>query len=45
MIEESKYRYLLTKLNDEKRLIFDDIVHRKRLFPKEPIHLFLIGDA
>jgi hypothetical protein len=43
MMEESEYRYLLRQLNDEERLIFDDFMHKKRLYPHEPIHLFLTG--
>jgi hypothetical protein len=26
-------------------LIFDDLMHKKRLYPHEPIHLFLTGGA
>ena len=45
MMEEFENHYLLRKLNDEQRLIFDDIMHKKRLYPNEPIYLFLTGGA
>jgi hypothetical protein len=43
MMEEFEYHSLLKQLNEIQRLIFDDVMHRKQLFPKTPICLFLIG--
>jgi hypothetical protein len=41
MMEEFEYHSLLIKLNEEQRLIFHDIMHRKKLYPDTPICLFL----
>jgi hypothetical protein len=45
MMEKSEYRSLLTQLNEEQRLIFDDVMHRKKLYPNTPICLFLTRGA
>jgi len=36
---------LFKQLNEEQRLIFDDVMHRKQLNPNILICLFFIGDA
>jgi hypothetical protein len=36
-----EYYSLLKQLNDEYKLIFDDVMHRKQLYPNTPICLFL----
>jgi hypothetical protein len=41
MMKEFEYCSLLKQLNGEQRLIFDDIIHRKQLYPYTPICLFL----
>jgi len=43
MMENFEYHSLLRQLNEEQRLILDDVMHRKRLYPNTPICLFLIG--
>jgi hypothetical protein len=45
MMEEFEYLILFKQLNEEKRLIFDDIIHRKQLYPYSLIHLFLTRGA
>jgi archaellum biogenesis ATPase FlaH len=45
MMEEFEYHNLCKKLNEEQRLIFDDIMHKKQLYLDTPICLFLIGDV
>jgi hypothetical protein len=45
MMEEFEYYSLLRQLNEVQRLIFDDVLHIKQLFPNTPICLFLIGGA
>jgi hypothetical protein len=44
MMEEFEYHNLLIQLNEEQRLIFDDIMHRKQLCLDTPICLFLTWD-
>jgi hypothetical protein len=41
MMEEFEYCSLLRQLNEEQRLIFDDVMHRKQLYPDTLICLFL----
>jgi hypothetical protein len=41
LIEEFEYHNLLKILNEEKILIFDDIMHRKQLYHDTLICLFL----
>jgi hypothetical protein len=41
MMEELEYHNLLRQLNEEQILIFDDVMHRKQLYPNTPICLFL----
>jgi hypothetical protein len=43
MMEKFEYHNLLRQLNEEQRLILDDVMHRKQLYPNIPICLFLIG--
>jgi hypothetical protein len=43
MMEEFEYCTLLRQLNEEQRLIFDDVMHRKQLCPDTSICLFLTG--
>jgi len=43
MMEEFEYCSLFRKLNEEQRLIFVDVMHRKQLYPDTSICLFLIG--
>jgi hypothetical protein len=43
MMEEFEYRNLFKPLNEEQRLIFYDVMHRKQLYPDTLICLFLIG--
>jgi hypothetical protein len=45
MMEEFEYRSLLKQLNEEHRLIFDDVMHRKKLYFNAPICLFLARDV
>jgi len=45
MMEEFEYHNLCKKLNEEKKYIFDDIMHKKQLYLDTPICLFLIGDV
>jgi hypothetical protein len=40
MMEEFEYHNLLKQLNEEKILIFDDIMHRKQLYLDIPICFF-----
>jgi hypothetical protein len=40
-MKEFEYCSLLKQLNEEQRLIFDDVMHRKQLYPDTPICLFL----
>ncbi len=42
-IKMKKFEYcsLLKQLNEKKRLIFDDVMHRKQLYLDTPICLFL----
>jgi hypothetical protein len=42
MMEEFEYRNLFKQLNEEQRLIFDDVMHRKQLYLNTSICLFLI---
>jgi hypothetical protein len=41
MTEEFEYHSLLIQLNEEQRLIFDDVMHRKQLYLDTLICLFL----
>ncbi len=41
MMEEFEYCILLRQLNEEQRLIFDDVMHRKQLYLDTSICLFL----
>ncbi len=43
MMEEFEYCSSLRQLNEEKRLIFDDVRHKKQLYLNTFICLFLIG--
>ncbi len=45
MMEKFEYLSLLRQLNEEKRLIFDDIMHKKQLYPDTPTCLFLIASV
>ncbi len=45
MMEEFEYRSLFRQLNEEQRLIFVDVMHRKQLYLDTSICLFLIGGA
>jgi hypothetical protein len=45
MMEEFEYRSLLRQLNEEHRLIFDDVMHRKQLYFDTSICLFLTRDV
>jgi hypothetical protein len=45
MMEEFEYCNLFRQLNEEQRLIFDDVMHRKQLDHDILICLFFIGDA
>jgi hypothetical protein len=40
-MKKFEYYSLLKQLNDEYKLIFDDVMHRKQLYPNTPICLFL----
>jgi len=40
MMEEFEYRNLLKQLNEEQKLIFNDVMHRKLLHPDTLICLF-----
>jgi hypothetical protein len=33
MMEKFEYRIIFRQLNEEQRLIFDDVMHRKQLYP------------
>jgi hypothetical protein len=44
-MEEFEYHSLFKQLNEEQRLIFDDVMHRKQLYPNTLICLFLTGGA
>jgi hypothetical protein len=41
MMEEFEYRSLLKQLNEEQRLIFDDVMHRNQLYFDTLICLYL----
>jgi hypothetical protein len=43
MMEEFEYRSLFKQLNEEQRLIFDDVMHRNQLYLDIYIYLFIIG--
>jgi chromosomal replication initiation ATPase DnaA len=43
MMEELEYCGLLRQLNEEHILIFDDVMHKKKLYRDTLICLFLIG--
>jgi hypothetical protein len=46
MMEKFEYRNLFGQLNEEKILIFDDVMHKKQLYPDILICLFLTwGDG
>ncbi len=45
MMEKFEYCNLLKQLNEKQRLIFDDVMHRKQLYPNTSIFLFSIGGA
>jgi hypothetical protein len=38
MMEKFEYRSLLRKLNEEQRLIFDDVMHGKQLYLDRYVH-------
>jgi hypothetical protein len=40
IMDELKYRSMLRQLNEEQRLIFDDIMYRKQMYHNIPIHIF-----
>ncbi len=42
MMEEFEYCSSLRQLNEEQRLIFDDVMHNKQLYLNTPICLFFI---
>ncbi len=42
IMDELKYWSMLRQLNEEQRLIFDDIMYRKQVYHNIPIHIFLI---
>jgi hypothetical protein len=42
MMEEFEYLSLFKQPNEEQILIFDDVMHRKQLYPNTSICLFLI---
>jgi hypothetical protein len=42
-MEEFEYQILFKQLNEEQRLLFDDVMHRIQLYPNTLICLFLIG--
>jgi hypothetical protein len=42
IMDELKYWSMLIQLNEEQRLIFDDIMYRKQVYHNIPIHIFLI---
>jgi hypothetical protein len=44
-MDESKYQIMLKQLNEEQRLIFEDIMYRKQMYLNIPIHIFLTGGA
>ncbi len=44
-MEEFEYFSLFRQLNEEQRLIFNDVMHRKQLYYDTLICLFLIGGA
>ena len=44
-LPNSNYYSLLQSLTPEQRLLHDDLLLRKRVFPLESIHLFLIDTA
>ncbi len=35
----------MTKLNDEQRLIIDNIIYKKHKYPSKPLHFFLTRGA
>jgi hypothetical protein len=41
MMEEFEYHSVLKQFNEKQRLIFDDVIHRKQLYPNTLICLFL----
>jgi len=45
MMEEFEYHNLLRQLNEEQILIFDGLMHRKKLYLDAPLCLFLIRGA
>jgi hypothetical protein len=45
MMEEFEYHSLFRQLNEKKRLIFDDVMHKIQLYLNTSICLFLIGGA
>jgi hypothetical protein len=45
MMEEFEYCSFSRQLNEEQRLIFDDVMHKKQLYLNTSICLFLIGGA
>jgi len=42
-MDESEYQSMLKQLNEEQRLIFEDIMYRKQMYLNIPIHIFLTG--
>jgi hypothetical protein len=42
-MDESKYQSMLRQLNEEKKLIFDNIMYRKQMYHNIQIHIFLTG--
>jgi hypothetical protein len=45
MMKKLEYNSLFRPLNEEKILIFDEVMHRKQLYFHTPICLFLTGGA
>jgi hypothetical protein len=41
-MDESQYRSMLRQLNEEQKLIFDDIMYKKQMYPNISIHIFFI---
>jgi hypothetical protein len=45
MMEEFEYQSLFRQLSEEKKLIFDNVMHKKQLYFDTPICLFLTRDV
>ncbi len=44
-MDESKYWNVLRPLTKEQRLIFDNIIYRKKMYPNIPRHIYLTRGA